>query len=265
MEQVKIHSKIGGSGAHRFWECPGSIALADKARAKPGFEDSPSVYASEGTVAHQLAEQCLIDNDDPDGFIGFSFEADDRIIKVTQNMADAVQVYLDTIRKDCQKFGTNAAFLEIEKGFSLPSIDPEAFGTNDACLHIPYETLIVYDYKHGKGVVVEVRHNKQLLYYALGAIQGKEDVEFVELVIVQPRAPHKEGTVRSITYTRDNLEIFEMELKNKVIATKNPNAIRRGGQWCKFCAAYSICDEAETNLWKQNRSNTIANAISDFS
>lgn len=258
--EVKQHSKIGGSGAHRFWECPGCIILADKI----GRDDIPSKYASEGTVAHKLAEDCLRSDEDAEDYIGFTFEADGRIIKVTQNMADAVQVYLDTIRKDCEKVGTNRAFLEIEKEFSLTGIDKDAFGTNDAYLHVPFDTLIVYEYKHGAGVVVEVRHNKQMLYYALGAIQGKEDVEQIELVIAQPRARHKDGVVRRITYSVDQLELFGIELKQKIMATKNPDALRRGGTWCKFCAAYRGCDEAEKNLWRGGGNNSIAKAISDF-
>ena len=262
--EVKLHSKIGGSGAHRFWECAGCINLAEKARLM-GHENAPSVYASEGTAAHELAEICLKSGEKADDYLTEILEADGKNFPVTRNMADAVQVFLDTIRKDCERFGTNRAFLEIEKEFSLNSVDPEAFGTNDASLHIPYDTLVVYDYKHGKGVVVEVNFNKQLLYYGLGAIKGKEDVEFIELVIVQPRAPHKDGVVRRITYTIEQLELFGIELKQKVQATRNPEALRRGGTWCKFCAAYSICNEAERNLWRGGKSNSVANAISDFS
>ncbi len=260
-----VHSKIGGSGAHRFWECPGCINKADEVRALPDYEPSVSKYASEGTVAHIVCELCLKNDEDADDYIGEVFEADNIFITVTQNMADAVQLFLDNVRGTvANEFGTNKSYLAIEKNFALSNVDPEAFGTNDACLHIPFHKLIVWDYKHGKGVVVEVEFNKQLLYYALGALEGKGDVEEVEIRIVQPRAPHKEGKIRTRTYPVEKLALFEIELKQKVEATKDPNAPRKGGDWCKFCEGYKICSEASKNLWRSNRSNTVANAIEDF-
>ncbi len=159
----KIHSKYGGSGAHRYWECAGCINLQEKAKVMPDFDSTPSVYATEGTIAHMLAEVCLKTNENADEYIGETFEADDRFIIISGEMAAAVQVYLDHIRETCEnEFGTNKSFLEIEKEFTLKSLDPEAFGTNDACLHVPFHKLVVWDYKHGKGVVVEIKFNKQI-------------------------------------------------------------------------------------------------------
>lgn len=259
------HSKIGGSGAHRFWECAGCINKADKARALPEYRQSTSVYASEGTVAHKVGELCLKKDENADEYIGEVFTADGRLITVSENMADAVQVYLDDVRKKIEcEFGTNRSFLDVEKRFALSSVDPDAFGTNDACLHIPFHKLVIWDYKHGKGVVVEIKFNKQLLYYALGALEGKRDVEEVELRLVQPRAHHRDGKIRSVSYSVEKLALFEIELKQKIEATKDPNAPRKGGDWCKFCEGYRICAEAEKNLWRGNRSNNVANAIEDF-
>ena len=260
-----VHSKFGGSGAHRFWECAGCINLAEKARAMKGYDSTPSVYATEGTVAHKLGEICLQSGEEAESYIGEIFEADDTYVTVTPNMAYAVQVYLDNIRETyLSEFGTNKSFLEIEKRFTLKNVDPEAFGTNDACLHIPFHKLVVWDYKHGKGVTVEVQFNKQLLYYALGAIEGKEDIEEVDLRLIQPRKPHKDGKVRGITYPVEKLKLFEIELKEKIKATKDLNAPRKGGNWCKFCDAYKICSEAKKNVWRGKKSNTVANAIEDF-
>ncbi len=261
-----VHSRVGGSGAHRFWECPGCINLADKVKAMPDYEPKTSIYATEGTVAHTLGELCLKNGDEyADGYVGESFLADDKFITVTQNMADAVQVYLDDVRGTVKdEFGTNMSFLEVEKKFALPNVDPDAFGTNDACLHVPFHKLIIWDYKHGKGVVVEVKFNKQLLYYALGALGNMKDVEEVELRLVQPRAAHKDGFIRKASYPVEKLALFEMELKQKIEATKDPEAPRKGGDWCKFCEGYRICSEAKKDLWRGNRSNNVADAIDDF-
>lgn len=260
------HSKFGGSGAHRYWNCAGCISLIAKARALPSYDPTTSKYAIEGTVAHKLAEICLKTDTNAEDYIREVFEADDMYVAVTRNMVDAVQVYLDDIRGTClSEFGTNKAFLEIEKQFKLKNVDPEAYGTNDVFLHIPFHKLIVWDYKHGKGVIVEIGFNKQLLFYALGALEGREDIEKVELRLVQPRVPHKDGKIRRITYSVDKLKLFEIELREKIKATKAPNALRKGGNWCKFCDAYKICSEAKQNIWRGGRVNSVANAIEDFS
>ncbi len=260
----KAHSKYGGSGAHRYWECAGCINLCEIARARKDYDPSSSKYALEGTAAHMLGEKCLLTDEDAENFIGESYELEDKYIIVSRDMAKAVQVYLDSVRVKFSNFGTNKSFLDVEKKFTLENVDPEAFGTNDACLHIPFHKLIVWDYKHGKGVTVEVRFNKQLLFYALGALKGKEDIEEVELILVQPRIPHKKGKVRSVTYPVEKLKLFELELKEKIKATKNPKALRKGGAWCKFCDAYEICTEAKKNIWRGKAVNTVAQAIKDF-
>ncbi len=259
------HSKVGGSGAHRFWECAGCINLADKVKSMPGYEQKSSKYMREGTAAHSLCEVCLKKDEDADEYIGETFLVEECFINVTENMATAVQVYLDDVRNTVKsEFGTNMSYLDVEKRFALKSVDPDAFGTNDACLHVPFHKLIIWDYKHGKGVIVEVDFNKQLLYYALGALEGRMDVEEVELRVIQPRASHKDGAVRTVSYPVEKLALYEIELKQKIEATRDPEAPRKGGDWCKFCHGYSICSEAKRDLWRGNRSNNVADAIEDF-
>ncbi len=261
----KTHSKYGGSEAHRYWECAGCINLIAIAKSRKDYDPSSSKYAIEGKAAHLLGEQCLLMDEDSEEFIGEVYEIEDKYITISRNMAEAVQIYLNSVRHAISGFGTNKNFLEIEKEFALPDVDPTAFGTNDACLYVPFHKLFVWDYKHGKGIVVEVKFNKQLLFYALGALKGKEDVKEVELILVQPRIPHKNGKVRSVTYSVDKLKLFEIELKEKIKATKNPKAIRKGGDWCKFCDAYKICPEAKKNIWRGRRvRNSVADAIEDF-
>ena len=48
------HALLSASGAYRWLNCPGSARLEDK------FEDEPSVYAAEGTLAHEMAELKII-------------------------------------------------------------------------------------------------------------------------------------------------------------------------------------------------------------
>ena len=238
MEKM-IHSSLGGSSCHRWWACPGSVALI---ATLPKQE--MSYPAAEGTAAHRVAECILLDikkgkKVDPYNYVGYSETVEDFEIEITEEMVDAVIVYIDSIKRELKSFGTGASFLSVETPFTL-SIDKEAYGTNDTYLYKPFDCLHLWDYKHGKGVVVEVENNKQLMYYALGAIEGK-DVEKVVTYIVQPRAYHPDGPVRKCVYTIEQLRDFESELRNRITLTRHPSAGLHAGKHCKFCPAIGDC------------------------
>lgn len=262
------HSKIGASSCERWWNCPGSVALIETTPPQPESE-----YAREGSAAHLVGEWCLRTNRDAAEYVGhtivqvqtkkgekrFEFEADARTLKeatkignditVTDEMAEAVQVYLDTIRNDMKKFNVHESDLSIEHRFHLTHIDDDAYGTNDCNIKVAFVKIIVYDYKHGSGVAVEAEDNRQGLYYALGAAYGEEFDE-IEIVIVQPRAVHKAGPVRRWSVSKTDLEAYGNELKTKIAATRVNNAPRKCGEWCKktFCAAISVCPEVRQTV-----------------
>lgn len=239
------HSKIGASSCERWWNCPGSVA---KVASLPPQPDS--LYALEGTAAHALAEYCLETNDDAINCIGLAIPKIEGF-SVTEEMAEAVQVYLDVIRADMAKYNVHPADLKIEHRFHLSHIDESAFGTNDANIQIFGKKIIVYDYKHGKGVAVDAEDNKQGLYYATGAAYG-EDFEEVEIVIVQPRAIHRDGPVRRWRVSKDDLLRFSDELKGRIKLTKHGNASLHCGEWCKktFCPAMATCPAVQSQVEK---------------
>lgn len=256
---MATHSKIGASTCERWWNCPGSVR--EVAKMPPSL---PSPYADEGTVAHLLGEWCLRTGRDAAEWVGrtavqiitkkgeriFEFKEDLHNFKgaqlttteidITDEMAEAVQIYLDTIRFDMETFGLQVEDIKIEHKFHLTSIHPDAFGTNDCNLPIPFDRVIVYDYKHGKGVIVDAEENKQLMYYALGACQDG-DFNQVEIVIVQPRASG--DPIKRWTLSVAELEKFATELKSRIEETRAPNASLNCGPWCKktFCPALAIC------------------------
>jgi hypothetical protein len=198
--------------------------------------------------------------------------------EVTEEMARAVQLFLDTVNTELEIWelqGLNP-ILNVEVGFSLEKVmgRNDMFGTNDASIWVPGYYLGVFDYKHGKGEIVEVEENSQLKYYALGAlielcwddILGGFDwdrmPERIELVIVQPRAPHANGPVRRWEIDPTALvEDFVAEMKDDVTAIDRlfamfPNIERISaqevmdalpmeefatGDWCKWCKAKAGC------------------------
>lgn len=228
------HSRIGASGAYRWMVCTGSPAMIDKAPPQ-----TQSVWAAEGTGAHKVGELCLKTGQNAARYVGNDFDG----VECTEEMAEAVQVYIDTVRGDLAKYAGSE--LLVEQAFDLSQILLGLFGTNDAVLYQPLGRLIIYDYKHGAGNAVEVVDNKQLLYYALGAIlnlmNGGGDFEEVELVIVQPRAMHRDGHVRRWVVDVPYIMEFAKELEKKARETMQPDAPLVAGDHCKWCPAKAFC------------------------
>lgn len=226
---MSAHSKIGASGMYRWSQCPGSVALS------AGLPDSSSSYAREGTAAHELAEECLRSGCAPGAAIPAGSPGG-------EEMAEAVQVYLDAVRETVHD---NKCELLIEHKFDLSAVHPGLFGTADAVvLDRERKRLHVFDYKHGAGVPVAVENNPQLLYYALGALLtvGKNaPVKTVEIVIVQPRCDHPEGPVRRWEIEAVDLIDFAADLVKFAKATEEKDAPLNPGHWCKFCKAVAIC------------------------
>lgn len=231
------HSNLGASSASRWMNCPGSVNLIESLPFKP----ESGVYAREGTAAHQLAETCLRIDAQPYDFLGTLLSIDDKEpIEITENMCDAVQVYVDYIR-DRQSLGGK---LDIEVKFDLSSIEPGMFGTSDAAIYFDFLGEIeIVDYKHGAGVAVSPVNNSQLKYYALGATQAlKVHPETkVKLTVVQPRAMGE--AIKSWDCTITNLIDFSADLKAAAKLTRVDKAKTQIGDWCKFCAASPICPE----------------------
>jgi hypothetical protein len=227
MAEIK-HSKIGASSAHRWFNCPASVQMSE------GIEQETSVYAQEGTEAHDFAEKCLLEGLDPMECFGQ--------YGIREEMAEAVKVYTDEVDRILGEEGESAELL-VEHTFHLEEIDKELFGTADAVIYVPFKKLYVLDYKHGMGVPVVAEENKQQLYYALGAY-AEAEVDEVELVIVQPRCnkPGHEKVNRWKT-TPQRLEEFRKELITAVERTREDNPHIEAGSWCKFCPAAKTCPE----------------------
>jgi len=219
------HSEIGASSYYRWAQdaCPGSV------QQSRGIESQSSAFAQEGTLAHEMAADML------DGNAGL-------IAGTTPEMREAVEVYINAVNAD----KTENCISLIEKSFDLSSLFPGLFGTADCVIYYPDKKLLrVYDYKHGKGIVVEVENNPQLQYYALGAlVDSGFTPDVIEIVVVQPRAEHACGPVRRWQLTAVELIEYAAQLIKDAKATQQPNAPLKAGEWCRFCpAAGAGCPE----------------------
>ena len=232
---MSAHSLNSPSSFSRRIGCPGS------ANMEKDLPNTSSIFAAEGTAAHELGERCLLEGTQPADYKGEYIRVDkddlDKEFEVTPDMISAVQVYVD----HCRPLMGNHM---VERKFKLPFLGPKQKGTSDfTALHDGI--LHVVDYKHGKGVPVDVVGNVQGLCYGLGASMHFEDEQWdtLRITIVQPRAYHESGGVRSWDVPRNELFDYMMNYAMYAKATEDPDAPLNTGSWCRFCKAKPQCPE----------------------
>lgn len=254
------HAKWSASATARNVACPGALALGQRVAPK----DTESEAAAWGTACHQVSERCLREGKDAAAFIGTVERTKERDIPVDDELAECAQVYVDYCRALRDVVETSGGFTAIEQYFSFDAINPpmEAGGTADFTAYFREERrLEVVDLKGGRGVRVEVAGNAQLRSYALGAMLANPGlgVSEITVTIVQPRAPHKDGRIRSETFATFDLIEWANDLllamKMSACAEREATdplkdvvwqtAYLRAGDHCKFCPAAGVCPRLE--------------------
>lgn len=234
------HALLSASGASRWINCTPSARLEEKYG-----EQSTSVFASEGTLAHEIAELYLrldvlgtLDNEDFQESIAAKMSND--LFK--EEMLDFVSVYTEYCKAQFNEAKTNdeCAIIEIEQKLDLTSYVPESFGTAD-CVVIGGGTLEIIDLKYGKGVPVYADYNKQLMLYALGALDAFSimyDIDTVKMTIVQPRL----GNISTYSMPVSELGIWaDQELRPAATKAFAGEGELNSGDWCKFCSIKNRC------------------------
>jgi hypothetical protein len=175
-------------------------------------------------------------------------------VLIDEEFCEHVQIYLDAIREARNQLVGAEHFSE--KKVDLSWIVPGMSGTADAVSVEPLGVALGVDLKFGRGVVVEVGEkagdNVQLSIYALGII-GKGNpngIETVKIMIVQPRAYHNDGPVRSIEYdVQELLNWGEKVLRPAGEKATRPGAVLNAGSWCRWCDAEAVCPKLrQSNL-----------------
>lgn len=229
--EVKTHSLLSSSSSERWLECAGSIALSQRPECPVPFEND---YAKEGTDAHYCLEQILRHPGKELSTAAFLKKT-----YPTEMVEWALWAW-----KEVLKLSPKGALIRPEIKVSLTHLDPDMGGTLDVSIIEAFGWLIIADYKYGSGVPVEPEKNTQLLSYAIGvAHEFDYNFERVKLVVLQPRAPHEKGPVRSWELSIDELIEWEAVFAKGAKATRDPKAPLKSGPWCRWCPAKIICPE----------------------
>lgn len=228
------HALLSPSSASRWMSCTPSARLEQK------FGDTTSSYAEEGTVAHAVSETLLrydnglIDKTNHD----IQMTAHRRSEYFVAELFSAALEYSSYVNE----FMEAGCDIYIEQRLDMTRYIPEGFGTADAII-INYKKKVLrfFDLKYGKGIRVNAENNKQLMVYALGALEKYDPdglIKTVVLTIYQPRL--------------DNISVWEISVKDlkkwaeEELTVKAKMAFEGSGGYfagehCVFCKAKTQC------------------------
>lgn len=226
------HSPIPISAAGQWIHCPGSCQMQAR------YPQEGSKSALEGEAAHDCAARMLRGETVKAGDFAENLQI------ITDEMYSAALLYYRDVMDV-----TGGEGLTIEQRVHAPHISPYLYGTPD-CWAIVDDTLMIWDFKFGY-LPVEAYGNWQGLGYAcciIPLIYGTEsavDIHKIQIRIVQPRANHHGGPVRTWSFSAGNIQGYEQRIKEAINKALSPTATTRSGLWCHYCSAITACPASQ--------------------
>ena len=234
----RAHAMLSPSAADRWLNCNQSVALTAH------IEDKTSVYAEEGTLAHEMCEAKLRER------VGIwtKTKANSALKKIRANklydssMEEHTDNYVDyVVEKFNQiKATTPDASISIEERVHFAEYVPKGSGSCD-CVIIGDGALTVIDFKYGQGVRVDAEENPQAMLYAIGAILSNEiyyDVDKVKICIHQPRVNNISEWDTTVLELKAWAQYY---VKPRAQLAWEGKGSVEPGDWCKFCKISGTC------------------------
>lgn len=228
---ASLHYRYGGSSI-------GAVLLC-RARGKAAEFAGPDIkekgYAEQGTVAHSLLERAITkDLRDVYFLVGLGEEGED----IDEDMARNVKIAIDYVKDATDK----GAMLIAESLLPFPSFPDIAGGTADIRLYYPDGTVEIVDFKYGfDPVEADCAQNK---FYAVCAT-GDYPRDVV-LTIIQPRAFHADGPIRSTPASKQELIDFRKQVEIAILEAEADNAPHSpSAEACRYCPKAGVCAALE--------------------
>lgn len=232
------HAILSPSAASRWLNCTPS------ARLESNYADKGSEAAKEGTLAHKVGELLIkeklkliskpvmlkeLKKLEKDELYNNAMldHAEDYAVFVVERFAEA-------------KMQTKDALIFTERNIDLSAYVEEGFGTLDNTI-IADRVIEIIDLKYGKGVFVDAKENKQMMLYALGALDEFDyvyDVDKVRMTIYQPRLDNYSSWEVSV---QDLKAWGESELRPKAALAFAGKGEFIPGAHCQFCKVRATC------------------------
>lgn len=232
------HALLSPSGSYRWLNCTPS------ARYEERFVKGSSVYADEGTLAHDIAALRL--NHFTGKVKNTTFQKQWAEFKAHELYQPEMDRYVDGYVEYVKEMYINLkrqqgwADLHTEIEVDYSHIAPEGFGHLDNAILSPGRIDII-DLKYGKGVPVSAVANPQLGLYAIGALRLFKFIDnftVANLHIYQPRIDNISVDNNAVI---DITRWAEGSVKKRAaIAFKGEGEFTPGSH-CQFCAGRNRC------------------------
>ena len=230
----EAHALLSASSSKQWLHCPPSVRLQE------GFPNESSVYAAEGTFAHEVCEYKVrkylherVKRPQSEEF--YTEEID--------TITDVYAEFVITIIEEMKRNGCEPLVL-VEERVDYSHIAPSGFGTADMLIVGKDDQgkglLHVCDFKTGQGVFVDADHNSQMMLYALGGLAAYGyiyEIETVRMSIIQPRLEN----ISTFECSRKELEDWGESIKPIAKMAYEGKGEQHPGDWCRFCRAKPVC------------------------
>lgn len=206
-----------------WMRCAGSAQMETAAP-----KEEPGQPRLEGDAAHEVAKKIL--RGEAEGIDEFVNTNAANGVFIDAVMADHVQQYIDHVRSV-----PGQGYIEVPL-----QLTPNIKGVNDHFSIAP-GVLSATEFKYGWSVV-EVKMNWQLIVEALMAkTYTASPISEYQLTVVQPRAPHRDGPIRTWAITADEMEDYRTQILDQEEIAMEPGAPLITGDHCHHCAARGVC------------------------
>lgn len=238
MPTPEQHAVLSASSSSRWLICTAAPRFEEQ------FPETTSEYAEEGRLAHSICELKVLKK--------FTASISQKTYTTRLNklkkeplysseMDKTSDLYIEHLTERAMQF-TATPYVAAEVRVDYSDYAPDGFGTCD-CTMIGGDTLIITDYKHGKGVPVSAEHNSQMKLYALGALKKYkaiygDTIKRVVMVIEQLRLSDEpsvwETTVSELAHWGESI---------RPIAEKAYSGTGEfvPGEHCRFCRGKAHC------------------------
>ncbi len=228
------HALLGASNSKQWLHCTPS------ARLQEGFPNESSVYAEEGTFAHEVCEYKVRK------YLHERVkrpQSEEYYTEEIDQITDVYSEFVISIIEEMKRNGCEPLVL-VEERVDYSHIAPSGFGTADMLIIGKDENgkglLHVCDFKTGQGVFVDCDHNSQMMLYALGGLAAYGfiyDIETVRMTIIQPRLDN----ISTFECSREELEAWGESIKPLAKLAYEGKGEQVPGEWCRFCRAKPVC------------------------
>ena len=229
-----IHALLSASSSKQWLHCTPSARLQEQ------FPNESSVYAAEGTFAHEVCEYKV------KKYMKERVKRPQSEEYYTEEIDQITDVYAEFVISVIEEMKRNGCepLVMVEEKVDYSHIAPSGFGTADMLIIGRDENgkgvLHIADFKTGQGVFVDADHNSQMMLYALGGLAAYGyiyDIEIVRMSIIQPRLDN----ISTFECTREELESWGESIRETAKLAYEGKGEQMPGDWCRFCRAKPVC------------------------